>query len=108
MRPPMAGRYAVGMPRSRLPGSAYQPLVAYLATQPRAAACTLTFLQIETALGRPLPVQAHAPDWWRNPTRSVAPALAAAGWRAETTQLWRDRVTFVRVRGESNRTDSTA
>ncbi len=93
----------------------YQPLVAYLATQPMAAACTLTFLQIATALGRPLPVQAHAPYWWRDRERSVARALAAAGWRADTTQLWRDRVTvwrdrvtFVRVRAESNRIDSTA
>jgi hypothetical protein len=77
-------------------GRAYQPLIAYLAGQ-SAPACTLTFAQIEAVLGWRLPVTAHAPGWWRDRHQSHVRALAAAGWRADATQVWRDRITFARI-----------
>ena len=73
----------------------YQPLIDALTRQGSSSA-TYTFVELAAVLGQPLPIEAHAPGWWRHAHR-IAQVLTAAGWQVETTELWRDRVTFVRA-----------
>ena len=74
----------------------YQPLIDALTSQGSASA-TYTFAELAAVLGQPLPIEAHAPGWWRQAQRRIAQVLTAAGWQVETTELWRERVTFVRA-----------
>jgi hypothetical protein len=89
------------MPTSKPPGSAYQPLVEYLAAQ-SADAVTLSFAQIEALIRRRLPASAYLAAWWTAKDRKSMrfQNWRAAGWEATTFVSHEDdrQVTFQRWR----------
>ena len=64
------------------------------------ASVTLTFAEIETILGRPLPPSARNHNaWWSNPlndSHKWARAWVVAGWRTERVNLSDDAIHFRR------------
>lgn len=59
---------------------------------------TLSFDEIESIIGRPLPASAHRHRaWWANTdTHSQALTWLSAGWKVEAADLESQEVTFVR------------
>jgi len=83
--------------------SKYEPLRAFLE---HAATCvsemTLTFWQIESILGSPLPPSARRyRQWWANPSSShdhpYAQAWLAAGWEVDMVDQHNECVRFRRL-----------
>lgn len=81
-------------------GRKYLPLAHLLSSRgPETGSVELSFREIETALGGPLPEQARThPAWWAD-TRSNAQANAwlAVGWQLATLDLQNQSVRFVRT-----------
>jgi hypothetical protein len=77
----------------------YAPLGQYLAAVP-GPRVTLTFAEIETLVGRPLPLSAvQYRDWWTAPaTRSnpQAGSWLSVGWQVAHADLRGRMITFVR------------
>lgn len=63
-----------------------------------AGEATLSFDEIESIIGRPLPASAHRHRaWWANTdTHSQALTWLSAGWKVEAADLDAQEVTFVR------------
>ncbi len=60
----------------------YQPLVDYVAKHPEKV-LTLSFAEIETIVGSPLPESMQTDAWlWRGPEYAYVWRLEALGWRA--------------------------
>lgn len=78
------------------PSSKYQPLYDHLLHSGREEV-TLTFAELETLLGQPLPASAHTQRmWWGNRRRGAVQAHAwmSAGFHAEDLDLDHQQVTF--------------
>lgn len=79
----------------------YDPLRFYLRQQTRSR-IAMTFQQIETVIGGPLPASArrHRP-WWANNARGHAHADAwlGEGYRAEEVDMQGEKLVFVRAPG---------
>ncbi len=87
------------MPMGRPPK--YEPLRQYLVAQP-GDAVRLTFAEIETILGAPLPVWAYSAGFWANHRErwSMSPQARSwhtAGWRVGMVAP--PTITFVRMEG---------
>jgi DNA-binding transcriptional regulator YiaG len=77
-------------------GSKYQPLLDYLRRSDRSQE-TLTFAEIETIMGEPLPTSARTNRaWWSNRSKGALQACAwmDAGYLVETLDLDTQQVTF--------------
>jgi DNA-binding XRE family transcriptional regulator len=77
-------------------GSKYQPLLEYLQRSDRREV-TLTFTDIETIMGEPLPDSARQKKaWWSNRTKGAlqAEAWMRADFLAEEIDLAAEKVTF--------------
>jgi hypothetical protein len=84
------------------PSSRYYPLFRFLKRQAgERDEVTLTFDEMENALGRPFPASARRlPSWWsntRSKTHVQAHAWLAAGWRVAEADLDREQVLFRRA-----------
>lgn len=91
--------------RTTLPASGeatdYRALHKYLSGR-FADTVTLTFVQIEDLLGRPLPSQAYAePEWWISPAAGGTPSPQSSSWslakRVATANLAARTVMFDRA-----------
>jgi DNA-binding transcriptional regulator YiaG len=77
-------------------GNKYEPLLGYLRRSDRPE-ITLTFVDIETIIGEPLPTSARRlKAWWSNRTKGALQATAwmNAGYLAEAIDLEQESVTF--------------
>ena len=77
-------------------GSKYQPLHDYLSRSGRSP-ITLTFAELETLLGTPLPASAYTNRaWWSNRSKGALQAIAwmQAGYTVKTIDLAAAQVTF--------------
>ena len=82
-----------------LRGRKYLPLTQLLLSRgPEVASVELSFREIETALGQPLPKSARTrPAWWANDSsRAQAHAWLAIGWQATALDLKKGKITFMR------------
>jgi hypothetical protein len=79
----------------------YDPLERYLAGAP-GATLTLSFAELETIVGAPLPAGARSLwSWWANtPRSSQGRAWLGAGWRRREVNFGLRTVTFGRVSGD--------
>ena len=75
----------------------YRPLTAYLTAHP-ANEVTLTFDELASLLGMPLPAAAWQRAWWANAETAQGRAWLAAGWVVRWVRQRGDAaaVTFVR------------
>ena len=81
------------------PPDPYEPLRLHLAAHP-GEELTLTFAELETLLGAPLPDEAWLRTWWTNaPGVPHARAWLRAGWRVRWVRRSGDQaaVTFSRL-----------
>ena len=76
----------------------YGPLERHLSER-RDEACTLTFSQIETIIGAPLPAsaKAHKPWWGNDSTHVQARSWMRAGWAVDHPRLPEKEVVFKRI-----------
>ena len=79
----------------------YHRLAEYLATLPGVTPrVTLTFAELQTLLGRPLPASAWGRSWWMTRARATAAgSWPVTGWRVAAVSVsgGREAVTFVRT-----------
>ena len=87
------------------PGSKYYPLFEYL-QHCNQAVVTLTFAEIETLMGCPLPASAlKKKNWWSNrdsPSALQAIAWINAGYQVEFVDLTQQIVTFSEFQAQYN------
>lgn len=78
--------------------SKYAPLAGYLARQP-GDRIPVTFAEIETVLGVPLPSSKRYPAWWSNsPTNNpMTRVWLEAGFRTEQVDIPAQRLVFRRA-----------
>ena len=97
------------MRASRAPGGAapahtgrrsvYWPLVGAL-TECTERTVTLTFVEVERALGQPLALDAYERrSWWLSAPSGPSRALHSAGWRVVSVDVLGNVVTFARESG---------
>lgn len=79
--------------------SKYDPLATYLQRQP-GDRIALTFAEIETVIGRPLPASKRYPAWWSNsPTNNpMTRVWLAAGFVTEQVDIPGQSLTFRRAK----------
>jgi DNA-binding transcriptional regulator YiaG len=78
-------------------GSKYQPLQEYLSQSNRSEQVVLTFAEIETLIGSPLPKSARSSRaWWSNRGKGALQAAAwmNSGYLAEEVDLQAEQVVF--------------
>jgi hypothetical protein len=82
--------------------SKYEPLTAYLLSE-GSLELRLSFNEIETIVGAPLPPSKKYPAWWsNNPTNSVmTKAWLAAGYRSEQVDVAGEKVTFRKISADN-------
>jgi hypothetical protein len=79
----------------------YDPLKAFLARQTESQV-PMTFAEIESLLGGPLPRSRQYPAWWSNnaANNTMTKAWLEAGFVTEQVDVGRERLTFRRQRND--------
>jgi hypothetical protein len=78
----------------------YQRLAEYLTALPcTTPIVTLTFSELGTLLGRPLPASAWGRSWWMTRAGTTAGSWPVTGWRVAAVSVsgGREAVTFART-----------
>jgi hypothetical protein len=83
------------------PRGKYARLIAFLRQQ-HADTLAMTFEQVETVLGDPLPPSARTSiPYWSRRKAALAAAIGAGGYRPSNVDLWNERVIFARAAGRA-------
>ena len=94
---PLSSRAAA--PAHRVRRSDYWPLVGVLAER-AGETVTLTFAEVERALGQPLSLDAYERrNWWLAQPAGPRRTLQSAGWHVASVDVLSNLVTFARHSG---------